>query len=336
MVEPADITPILALAFLFIVGLGLGASTTFDDFRQALQKPKAVGVGFVSQYLFMPIASYLLSLAFNVRTEVALGAVLIGCSPGGTTSNLFTYWSKGNVALSVTMSFLSTCAAFAMMPFWIWVLVEQALDSTAKIDWTNLIVSLLLIIIPTCIGLVIRKYNTTTKICNKFIWKWIETFASIFGLLFLIASIVLAILSYGNIFEESGYELWIMGSILQPLGCAFGYLVSSKVLGFSGTDTRTISLETGIQNFSLSIAILQLSFSSDDEDDDDNLKYALIFPVCYGFLYLFWSPVIVLFFRYYLVPKDEDINDEDRKDEDDAVVIGADKEGKEEEEVANV
>ncbi len=291
----ADLLPAISLAFLFAVGLGLGASTTLDDFQKAFKTPKAVAIGFLSQYLFMPIAAYVLALLFQVRKEVAIGAVLVGCSPGGTTSNLFTYWSKGDVALSVTMSFMSTVAAFGMMPFWIWVLVEKALDSGgAEVDWVRLFISLLLIVLPTCLGLAVRKYNTERKIGNKFIWSWVEQLSSALGVFFLIVAVIISIAAYGNFFSDAGYEVWVMCVILQPLGCAFGYFVS-KMFGMSSTHMRTISLETGIQSFGLTIAVIQLSFKS----DEDTMEYALMLPVCYGFLYLFWSPIIVLLFRHY-------------------------------------
>merc|ERR1712232_1543770 len=101
--------------------------------------PKAVGIGFASQYLFMPLSSYILTQVFQVSSEIAVGAVLIGCSPGGTTSNIFTYWSDGDVALSITMSFLSNVAAFVFMPIWILILVVKALGSEAELDWGLLI-----------------------------------------------------------------------------------------------------------------------------------------------------------------------------------------------------
>lgn len=299
MSDIADILPYISLAFLFIVGLGIGASTTVDDFKVSFAKPKAVSIGFLSQYLFMPVTSFILASAFQVRTEIAVGIVLIGCSPGGSTSNLFSYWSNGDVALSVTMSFLSTMAAFALMPFWIWVFVKKALKSDVKIDWATLIVSLLLIVFPTCIGLAIRKYNTQRKIAGKFIWKWVEILSSMLGVIFLTASVAGAIVSYQDFFQEAGYSIWITAVIMQPIGCSFGYIVS-KLLGMSPKETRTISLETGIQNFSIALAVVQLSFAADEEAQ----KYALMFPACYGFLYLFWSAILVVFFKYYLAPRD--------------------------------
>jgi len=301
------ISPLISLIFLLIVGLGLGATTTIDDFRSALRKPKAVVIGFLSQYLFMPIAAYVLTLIFQLDNMVAVGVILIGCSPGGTTSNLFSYWSHGDVALSITMSLLSTCAAFFMMPLWVFILVKLALGSSVKVAWTNMVISLLLIVIPTILGLYIRKTNTERKIAGKFIWKWIEIFASLFGILFLIASILIAILAYGNILAIIPWSLWVLSVIVLPLGCIFGYFMS-RFLGMSSKDQRTISLETGIQNFALTVAIVQLSFT----DDETTLKYAIMFPIIYGFTYLFWAPVFTVIFRFYLAPKDGEIIEEEK------------------------
>ena len=310
--KAADLLPIVSLAFLFFVGLGMGASTTLDDFRKAFRTPKAVAIGFASQYLFMPVMAYLLALAFRVRNEIAVGAVLIGCSPGGTTSNLFTYWSNGDVALSVTMSFLSTVAAFALMPFWIWVLVSKALGSGAQVDWVTLVISLLLLILPTCAGLAIRKYNTEFKFSDKFLWKWVEILSSVCGAIFLVVTLVLSFIAYGNYFADAGWKVWVMCVLLQPLGCAFGYGVA-KLLGMSQKHQRTISLETGIQNFGLTVSIIQLSFRS----DVDTMEYALMFPFCYGILYLVWSPILVLLFRHQSSrsPPEEQEDDDEENDE---------------------
>jgi len=298
MMELTDFLKPITLLFLILVGLGLGASTTLEDFRSAFQTPKAVAVGFLSQYLFMPIAAYLLTLIFQLDTPVAVGVIIIGCSPGGTTSNLFTYWSNGDLALSITMSFLSTCAAFVMMPLWAFILIKLTLGSSAKLAWTDMISALFMIIFPTCAGVYIRTVNTERKIAGKFIWKWIELLSSIFGFFFLIASIVIALLTYGNLYAEAPRSVWALSAIMLPLGCIFGYFVS-KLLGMSGKHQRTISLEAGIQNLVLSVAIVQISFADDPEID----KY-LLFPVIYGLTYLFWAPLFTVFFRYYLSPRD--------------------------------
>jgi bile acid transporter len=289
----------LSLVFIFIVGLGLGASTTIDDFRSAMEKPKAVLIGFLSQYLFLPVFSYLLCIVFDLKSTTAIGVILVGCSPGGTTSNIFSYWSKGDVALSITMSFLSTVAAFALMPFWIFVLVKTAYDSDVDIAWSNLIVGLLLILIPTCGGLYTRYTNTEYKINDKFIWEWIETGTTYAGIFFLLAALISSLVIYGAKFAEMDYKTWVIGIILQPLGCAFGYFVS-KFFGMSLIDQRTISLETGVQNFTLTLAVINLTFKG------DVLEEVLMYPLCYGIMYFANSALIVFLYRYLAELDDDD------------------------------
>lgn len=286
-----------SVALLFVIGLGLGATSTMDDFKAAASKPKAVGIGWCSQYVFMPVFAFLLCLIFQVEDYIAIGTVLVGASPGGTTSNIFTYWSQGDVALSITMSLLSTLAAFFMMPLWIYLLVVVAFDSNAEIPWVNIVVSLLLIIIPTIFGLTVRYYNTEYKVYGKFIWQWIELFTTVFGIVFLFLALIFSIIIYNDIFAASPWSVWVMAVILQPAGCGFGYFVA-KFMGMTHKEQRTISLETGVQSFTLTIAVINLTFTG------DVLKKALMFPLAYGLLYFGNSAGVVAFYRFYLAPMD--------------------------------
>ena len=197
------------------------------------------------------------------------------------------------------MSFLSTIAAFFMLPLWIYILVVTVYESDVKIAWTSVFASLFLILIPTAIGLYTRKNNTETKWRDKFIWQWIELGTSVGGVIFLIAALVSSLVLYWDDFGVLPATVWVMGLILQPLGCAFGYFVA-KLLGMSGKDKRTISLETGVQNFTLTIAVINLSFS------DPELRKVIMYPLAYGLMYFLNSLIIVVFYKYYLAPQDED------------------------------
>lgn len=298
----------LSLVFLFIVGLGLGSTSTMEDFKHALSKPKAIAIGFFSQYLAMPLIAYILCLIFSVRDGIAIGIVLVGASPGGTTSNIFTYWSLGDVSLSITMSCCSTLAAFFMMPIWILILVRGAFNSNADIAWTNMIAALLLIIVPTALGLAIRDRNTEYKIGDKFLWQWIESLTSFFGILFLIAALVSSLVIYGEDIKKIKATVWVIALIMQPLGCLFGFHVS-RALGMKCKDNRTISLETGVQNFTLTMAVINLTFKGQLQKD------VLMFSLAYGLLYFANSTLLVSFFRWYLAPLDNDDDDDDDKQE---------------------
>ena len=110
-----DLLTIVLGLFLVVVGFGLGSTLDPSSVSAAVKRPLGLFIAACCQFGFMPLISYLLCSAFNVEKGAALGIILVGCSPGGSTSNLFTYWSRGNVALSVAASAFSTLAAFGLM-----------------------------------------------------------------------------------------------------------------------------------------------------------------------------------------------------------------------------
>ena len=302
----------LSILFIFVIGLGLGSTITVVDFESAFKKPKAVLIGFFSQYLFMPLCAFAFAKMFGLQDELAVGLILVGASPGGTTSNMFTYWSAGDVALSITMSFLSTVAAFAMMPLWIYILIKVAYEAEVEIAWLNICVSLLLLLIPCILGMSVRYFNTETKLGGKFIWQWIENATTIFGALFLILALVFGIIeNEERLFKTAPWSVWIISIIFQPLGCVFGYFVSRDVAKLTNKDSRTICLETGVQNFTLTIAIINLSFKDETTRSD-----VLIFPITYGFCYIINSVLIVLFLRKFVANFDVEQDDNDEENED--------------------
>mmetsp|Transcript_1757 Transcript_1757/g.2755 ORF Transcript_1757/g.2755 Transcript_1757/m.2755 type:complete len:343 (+) Transcript_1757:68-1096(+) len=292
---------VFALLLIIVIGLGLGATTTADDFKSALRKPKAVIIGFASQYIFMPLVAFALSHIFNMREEYAIGLILTGASPGGTTSNIFTYWSKGNVALSITMSFFSNVAAFGMLPFLIFVLIKTAYNSSIVIPWGNIFTSLVLIIVPCLIGLSVRHYNKSYKLFGKFLWEWMEKLTTIFGVLFFVGALVFGLITYYADMASAPLSLWVCAIIMEPCGALFGY-GSGHILGLNRKDCRTIALETGVQSFTLTLAIIALSFEGEERDR------VILFPLLYGMMYIVNSVWIILFLRLIVAPHDEKVS----------------------------
>ena len=291
-----------ALVVIIVLGLGLGATTTTDDFKKALSTPKPVCIGFASQYVFMPLVAFCLSHIFNMKEAFAVGVILTGSSPGGTTSNIFTYWSKGNVALSITMSFFSNLAAFAMLPFLIFILIKTAYSADIKIPWGSIFVSLCLIIFPCLFGLTVRHTNTEFKLCGKFIWQWMEILTTVFGIIFFVGALVLGLVAYYDDIANAPASLWVSAIIMEPCGAFFGY-GAAYLTGINRKDCRTIALETGVQSFTLTMAIITLSFEGEERDD------VLLFPLLYGVMYIVNSVWIVSLLRYVVAPMDDDKED---------------------------
>ena len=101
---------------MMIIMLGMGASLTWRDFLIAFRKPKGVIVGLVCQYGIMPALGFALAQVLGLPPAIAVGLILMGCMPGGTTSNIFTYFSKAVLALSIMMTSVSTLVALGMVP----------------------------------------------------------------------------------------------------------------------------------------------------------------------------------------------------------------------------
>jgi len=213
----------VCLAMLIVVvGLGLGADSTYDDFKQALQRPRAVCIGFSSQYGFMPLLSFAMARASKTSEFTQIGMILLGCAPGGTSSNLFTLWSKGDVPLSITMSFLSTLAAFFMLPLCVFVYIYSLSDVNVTMPWTQIMVSCLLIALPTAIGVAVRRYNTTFQVGGKFIWQWMHDATTVIGAMFIGGALIFGFLMYWDKVTAAPWQFGPSRSAWSPLAPSLG------------------------------------------------------------------------------------------------------------------
>ena len=148
--------------FILIIMFGLGAGLTPKDFALALRRPWGLFIGWVTQFGIMPLTAYVLVVAvlfpFSGKTTdtmlIALGALIMGSVPAGTTSNLFTYFSKGNLALSVTMTVNSTLWAFIMTPAALFLYSRFiGLDESLSLEFGELALVIVGLIIPVALGL---------------------------------------------------------------------------------------------------------------------------------------------------------------------------------------
>jgi len=152
-------TRLLGLMMMVIM-LGMGASLTWRDFMIAFRKPKGVLVGLVCQYGIMPLLGFVLALLLDLPPAVAVGLILMGCMPGGTTSNIFSYFSKGVLALSIMMTSVSTLVALGMVPVTLAFYSGLAgYTGDYTIPASNVAQVLLVLLVPTLLGMVLRKVN---------------------------------------------------------------------------------------------------------------------------------------------------------------------------------
>ena len=278
MVGPLE-QAILAL-MIFVIMLGMGASLTPRDFILALKRPYGLMIGIVSQYGFMPFIGFLLAFTLPVSDPIKIGILIMSCMPGGTTSNIFTYFSKGNLALSVLMTVTSTIFGVVLIPI-VLVIYAGALD--VDIPRENIIATLVLLLVPVAIGMVLRKLNANVGAVTEFMGSML----AIFFIAFLIVSWIPRNFTF---LMETGWATYAASIALGIIGITVGYLFA-KALKLHPRNARTVGLETGIQNGPLAIAIIAFTFSGVEQQSVNAV------PVLYSLFIVIVSTLVTLYFR---------------------------------------
>ena len=272
----------LLSVMMVIIMFGMGSSLTFKDFRLALRHPQAVGVGFASQYLLMPLIAFVLSRVLNLTVEQTVGLVLIGCMPGGTTSNIFAYFSKSLLSLSIMMTICSTLAGFVMVPL-LMEFYTQGIDDAFRIPPDQIARLLFVLLIPTLIGMWLRRKNSN-------VGAVIELMGGILGAIVIIFLVITWVPRNWRLLVETGWEVYAAVILIGLIGFTFGYIFS-RVLRLNPQKARTVSLETGIQNGPLAALIVIMTFA------DETQQLILLIPVMYSLFIVINSTLVTVFYR---------------------------------------
>jgi BASS family bile acid:Na+ symporter len=278
--------------FILIIMFGLGAGLTPKDFTLALRRPWGLAVGWVAQFGIMPLTSFVLIVAVLIPFSppegvlfIALGALIMGSVPAGTTSNLFTYFSKGNVALSVTMTVNSTLWAFIMTPLALWAYSNLlGLDESLSVPPGELATVIVGLIIPVGIGMLIRRLSAN-------IGSLIELVGSVFGLLFIPFLIAVWVPRNWQLLLDTQWPTYVVAIGLGVVGMTAAYFMS-KLLRLHPANARTVALEAGINNGPLAIAVIVAVYI-----DNPGLDQILLVPALYSLFIVLLSTVVTLIFR---------------------------------------
>jgi len=230
--------------------INMGCALDIDVVKKTLKRPIGPAIGFICQFLVMPLLSYLLGFIFGTQSAaMRLGLFVTGTSPGGGASNIWTVMFGGNLDLSVTMTAVSTFAAFFMMPLWIFTLGATIFnDADIVIPYYKICIYAFFLVVPLSIGLLIRRY--CPKVSN-FLIKILKPMA-LFLILFIIIFGVWANL---YIFKMMTWQVFLGGMGLPWIGFLLGFIVA-KICRRPTEDVIAIAIETGIQNTGMSIFIL--------------------------------------------------------------------------------
>ncbi|WP_211262490.1 bile acid:sodium symporter family protein [Nitriliruptor alkaliphilus] len=283
---------VMLVGLVFIIMFGLGAGLTPRDFASALRRPQGLIIGWVTQFGIMPFLAFLLILALilplpdEYAAPVAIGALLMGSVPAGTTSNIFTFFSKGNLALSVMMTTNSTLWALVMTPLALLIYGTRLMPAGAdlQIPLANILVTLAILLVPVAAAMWIRSKNAN-------IGAVMELMGGFFGLFFIVFLLVTWVPRNWRLLVITPWQVYLVAVFLGLLGITISYAIA-RGIKLHPSNARTIGLETGIQNGPLAIAIILLSF-----DGHPRLGELLIVPALYSLFIVLVATVVTVYFR---------------------------------------
>ena len=239
---------------LAVIMFGVALNITISDFLRIVKNPKSVLIGVLSQFILLPAFTFLLVTIIQPLPSIALGMFLVAACPGGNISNFMTHYAKGNAALSVSLTAISTLLAIVMTPlnFQLWSGLygpTSNLINTISLSPLEMVkVISLLLGVPLILGMLVQNYSP------KFALKTAPIF-KIGSILFFMALIILALSKNIDIFKKYIHYVFIIVLVHNILALILGYSVAS-IAGLSKRNRRTLAIETGIQNSGLGLLLI--------------------------------------------------------------------------------
>ena len=269
----------IALA-LIMLGLGLGLS--IKDFTRILKVPKDFFIGLFSQLIILPIVAFLIVITFDFPLPIAVGLMIIAAAPGGVTSNILTKFANGDIALSISLTAVTSLISIFSVPL-IVITSANFLGSTisTEISITNVALKMALVVtVPVILGMIIRIF------AENFISSKINIINKLTGWLFVFVFVAIWIEEKDNIFRyiaEAGFAVLLLNVVMMTL--AF-FIAKKFVSGIS--QQKCITLECGLQNGTLAVFVATLIF--------DDVSYVI--PTgAYALIMYLTAFVFIYFFR---------------------------------------
>ncbi|MBS9729759.1 UNVERIFIED_CONTAM: bile acid:sodium symporter family protein [Pseudomonas aeruginosa] len=241
----AAIAPLLGL-----VMFGMGLTLKGEDFREVARHPIRVLIGVLAQFVIMPGLAWLLCSLLQLPAEIAVGVILVGCCPGGTASNVMTWLSRGDVALSVAITSVTTLLAPLVTPALVWLLASAWLP----VSFAAMFLSILqVVLVPIALGLLAQRLlgERTRQVAE------VLPLVSVFSIVVIIAAVVAA--SQARI-AESGLLIMAVVMLHNGFGLLLGYL-TGKLTGMPLAQRKALAIEVGMQNSGLGAALANAHFS---------------------------------------------------------------------------
>ena len=287
----ADYEYPLASGQLFLAMLGMGALLAPRDFLLEIKNPKALSLGFGIQWVLVPLIAFALGELVPVPVGIAVGLIFMAAVPGGTLSNIFTLFGRGNIALSIALTSITTVAALVATPLLLQLLASQYLPDDFSMPVGRIARDIFAtLIIPLVLGMWLKS-RITTYYAAQFA-KW-----TIRASLALVLLIVVGSAGSGRL-DASAYGLLGVGTLLAfTLLVLASTLLIAKVMGLTSGDALAISVEATFRNISLAIAVKATVFPAQPGVLDPIGDGVLFVALLYGALSMFVTLVPVVIHR---------------------------------------
>ena len=235
----AVIVPMLQL-----IMFGMGTELSLQDFSRIVQMPKGVIVGVMCHYIIMPLVGFSVAHIFNFPPEIAAGIILVGCCPSGLASNVMCYLSRGNLALSVSVTTVSTLVAPLLTPL----LMRLLGGSLITINFLDMMWEMIkMVVLPVALGVLVH-YLLRDRA------KWLNKVLPVTSMIGIVIILVVIIAKGRDQLLRVGGLIILATFIHNTFGYLLGYW-SGRLLRFNERDSRTIALEVGMQNAGLASAL---------------------------------------------------------------------------------
>lgn len=242
---------VLISVLLGVVMFGMGMATKVEDFKVVFSRPADIAIGCVAQFTIMPALAWALSRLFGLDEALALGVILVGCCPGGTASNVITYLAKGDLALSVGMTSVSTLLA----PFLTPALTLLLAGKTVDVDACGMFVGILwVVILPIILGFAAKRYfpGFTARMA-----RFMPTVSSV------VICVIIALVLSANAkrLSSGGLTVFLVVALHNLCGLALGYVLAAA-LRLSEPKRRALCIEVGMQNSGLAATLAAVHFAA--------------------------------------------------------------------------
>lgn len=235
---------------LFLIMIGMGLTLKLNDFKVATLAPWPLTFGTLAQVFALPVIAYFLAQVLQLDAAMTVGLVLIAACPGGTTSNLFAFLGRGDVALSILLTVVASVVTIFTLPFFVNYSMSQTMDQTVSIELPvvkTMLTLFVIVLVPTMIGMWIK------KMAPDFAEKS-EKATSVFGFLVLAAVIAALMVQAGDGIWGMLKQAGVAVALLNVLGIVFGLGVG-RLSGLTRPQAFTVAVELGIKNGTLALMV---------------------------------------------------------------------------------